>query len=129
MIKIFTLKEDAFLKACFYGQIKKGDNDSWIIGDNQSFIFKIDKQINGQQKNDDDEYVLKMEWIKKEWADDVESEVTLKFTDDEDSDRKCYLKFKQTGIPLNDKHGNSDQADLMKNFWKQSIFKGLTVKY
>ena len=69
-----------------------------------------------------------MEWNKKEWNEDQWTKVKLTFINDDDSDKKCELKFKQTGIPINDKHGNADQADLIKNFWRQSVFKGLTVK-
>ena len=124
MIKIFTIKEDAFLKAVFYGQLKKVD-DNWVIGDNQSFLFKIIKQ----EVTDDEEHILEMSWHKKEWKDDEWSTVKLVFIDDDELDKKCELKFSQTGIPLHDKHGNADQAESIKQFWKQTIFKGLTVDY
>ena len=120
------MKEDVFLKACFYNQLKE-ENGYWIIGDGNSHLFKIDDSWNGK-KNDDNEYVLKMKWHKKEWLDGQWSKVTLKFKDHEDLEKKSHLKFKQTKIPTNDKHGNPDQAELMKGFWKQSVFKGLTVK-
>eukprot|EP00486_Rosalina_sp_Unknown_P001583 CAMPEP_0201565050 /NCGR_PEP_ID=MMETSP0190_2-20130828/3879_1 /ASSEMBLY_ACC=CAM_ASM_000263 /TAXON_ID=37353 /ORGANISM="Rosalina sp." /LENGTH=149 /DNA_ID=CAMNT_0047982053 /DNA_START=31 /DNA_END=477 /DNA_ORIENTATION=+ len=121
MIKIFTMKEDAFLKACFYGQIKKStdsDDNTWIIGDDKSFTFKIISESPLKPIDDDpNEYELKLKWIKKEWKDDQWTDIKLTFTDDEDIDKKCYLKFKQTGIPNEDKHGNPEQARLMEGFW------------
>merc|ERR1711933_606785 len=114
-------KEDTFLKAVFYGQINKKD-DMWIIGDNQSFMFEITKE----EVTEDDEYILNMRWHKKEWQDDEWSEVNMIFTDDDELDKKCELDFKQTGIPINDKHGNPDQLISIQMFWKNTIFKGLT---
>mmetsp|Transcript_1260 Transcript_1260/g.1922 ORF Transcript_1260/g.1922 Transcript_1260/m.1922 type:complete len:177 (+) Transcript_1260:52-582(+) len=129
MVKIFTLKEEAFLKAVFYGQIQK-KGDTFIIGDNQSFTFKVLKQEVTQINDDEDEprhqHRLETLWHRKEWNDDEWSTVDLVFTDDEEMDKKCELELTQKGIPTNDKHGNADQLTLIKQFWKQTIFKGLT---
>ena len=114
------MKEEAFLKAVFYGQIKKKD-DMFVIA-NESFLFKIVKE----EVTEDDEYILNMLWHKKEWKDDEWSEVNMIFTDDDELDKKCELDFKQTGIPRNDKHGNPDQRESIQMFWKNTIFKGLT---
>merc|ERR1719203_1558279 len=104
MVKIFTMKEQAFLKAVFYGQINKKE-DMFVIA-NESFLFKITKE----EVTEDDEYILTMSWHKKEWNDDQWSTVNLVFTDDDEIERKCDLDFKQTGIPKTDKHGNPEQA-------------------
>eukprot|EP00485_Elphidium_margaritaceum_P008789 CAMPEP_0202701876 /NCGR_PEP_ID=MMETSP1385-20130828/14925_1 /ASSEMBLY_ACC=CAM_ASM_000861 /TAXON_ID=933848 /ORGANISM="Elphidium margaritaceum" /LENGTH=184 /DNA_ID=CAMNT_0049359393 /DNA_START=20 /DNA_END=574 /DNA_ORIENTATION=+ len=123
MVSIFTLKEgeDRFLKAVFRGQIIKKD-DMFVIGDGASFTYKIRKN----EVNDDDQHRLEMAWHRKEWEDDVWSTVTMLFTDDDEVDKKCELQFKQTGIPTDDKHGNTDQSELIKQFWVQHVFKGLT---
>eukprot|EP01084_Bolivina_argentea_P149834 261706_1 len=121
MVKIFTSREPAFLKAVFYGALKKVE-DAWVIGDNASFTFKITKE----EITEDDEHILKLSWHRKEWDDDEWSLVTLEFTDDEDMDKKCDLELHHTGIPRNDKHGNANQAESIRTFWKQTVFKGLT---
>ena len=125
------MKEDAFLKACFYGQIKKGDDNKWIIGDNVAFKFEIQNEEEVfKQISDDDydgSYKLKLKWHRKEWDDDKWSTVTLEFEDDEDSDKKCDLKLKQKGIPNADKFGHMEQPQKMKELWENTIFKGLTV--
>merc|ERR1712048_1476318 len=120
MVKIFTMKEDAFLKAVFYGQINKKD-DMFVIA-NESFLFKIIKE----EVTEDDEYILNMSWHKKEWNDDEWSTVEMVFSDDAELERKCELDMKQSGIPRNDKHGNPDQLQSIQGFWNNTIFKGLT---
>eukprot|EP01083_Nonionella_stella_P040913 110939_1 len=121
MIKIFTMREPRFLQAVFYGQIKQ-EKDEWIIGDSRSFQFKIIKE----EITEDDEYTLNMLWHRKEWNNDEWSQVNLIFIDDGEIDKKCELEFKQKGIPKNDKHGNPDQANSIKIFWQNTIFKNLT---
>merc|ERR1719411_1216830 len=57
MVKIFKMEEDRFLKAVFYGQVKQAD-DVWIIGDGQSFTFKIIES----KVTEDEEHILNVEW-------------------------------------------------------------------
>ena len=116
------MEEDRFLKAVFYGQLKK-DDEHWVIGDGASFLFKVV----GSEVTEDEEHILTTEWTKKEWNDDEWSTVKMVFTDDDEMDKKCDLEFKQSGIPKTDKHGNPDQPLAIQMFWQNTIFKGLTV--
>eukprot|EP01084_Bolivina_argentea_P212157 360689_1 len=112
------MKEPRFLTALFYGQLKKVENH-YVIGDNESFKFEIENET----ITDDDEYKIILLFKKKEWNDNEWSKVELTFINDDDLDRKSDLAFKHSLIPLNDKHGNPDQADNMKAFWRKWYLK------
>lgn len=133
MIKIFTMRKDEFLKACFYGELKKKkDTGVWVIGKNESFTFQIENEdeIFNQMDNDDNNnksYKLILKWNKKEWHNNISSMITMEFKNNDDLNKKCELQFKQDGIPNEDKYGNPHQGSLMYQFWENVVFKGLNV--
>jgi activator of HSP90 ATPase len=64
---------------------------------------------------------LELEWRFKAWREGCVSRVVLDFEEQEEG-QGLIVRLKQTGIPVEDAHGNIDQLLLVERGWKERVF-------
>lgn len=66
-------------------------------------------------------------WRQSAWPDGKMSTATLTF--EETSPGNTTVKLVQTGVPSQDKHGNSNMKQVVEDGWKRNIFDRIKMVF
>lgn len=63
---------------------------------------------------------------RKEWQKDHWSTINMKYNNDDEDDKKCFIKLIHKDIPKYDAQDTPGELQYITNFWKEHILTGLS---